>query len=243
MLRSRVLVAECFLIAGLKLGTAEAVVLVTVVLNFEGANQRRNPARVSPTPSLFKAVQNPGSVGIAAASRIQRVIDHDGTKPGDGGIERWLKLTDGLGLDRELVKSTDALLPGTRFAVDCYVTYVKEHSVLEGMTSSLTELFAPSIHRERIAGMLKNYDFIHDDIMAYFKKRLDQAPRDVEHVLELALLWPESRAEQQGVIDSLIFKLDCLWAQQDALYEAYVEGHIPPGAFVPEDFDDRPRFD
>jgi len=174
---------------------------------------------------------------------IQRVIDHDGTKPGDGGTERWLKLTDGLGLNRELVKSTDALLPGTRFAVDCYVTYVKEHSVLEGMTSSLTELFAPSIHRERIAGMLKNYDFIHDDIMTYFKKRLDQAPRDVEHVLELALLWPESRAEQQGVIDSLIFKLDCLWAQQDALYEAYVEGHIPPGAFVPEDFDDRPRFD
>jgi coenzyme PQQ biosynthesis protein C/coenzyme PQQ biosynthesis protein B len=159
---------------------------------------------------------------------IQRVVDHDGAKPGDGGIERWLKLTDGLGLDREYVKSTDGLLPGTRFAVDCYVTYVKEYSVLEGMTSSLTELFAPSIHRERIAGMLKNYDFIHDDIMAYFKKRLDQAPRDAEHVLELALSWPQSRAEQQGVIDSLIFKLDCLWAQQDALYDAYVEATFRP---------------
>ena len=75
------------------------------------------------------------------------------------------------------------------------------------------------------------------------KQRLNEAPRDAEHVLELALTWPKSRVEQEGVINSLIFKLDCLWAQQDALYEAYVEGHIPPGAFVPEDFDDRPRFD
>ena len=88
---------------------------------------------------------------------IQRVLDHDGSTAGEGGIERWLKLTDGLGLDRELVKSTDQLLPGTRFAVDCYITYVKEHSVLEGMTSSLTELFAPSIHRERIAGAVLDH--------------------------------------------------------------------------------------
>ena len=75
MLRSRVLAVECFLIAGLKLGVGEAVVLVAVVLDFEGAYQRRNPARVVPTPPLFQAVQNAGPVGITAAGRIHRVID------------------------------------------------------------------------------------------------------------------------------------------------------------------------
>ena len=92
----------------------------------------------------------------------KRILDHDGESTGSGGIERWYKLTDGLGLDREYIKSTDGILSTTRFAVDAYVNFVKERSLLEAITSSLTELFAPSIHKERIAGMLENYDFIND---------------------------------------------------------------------------------
>ena len=118
---------------------------------------------------------------------IRRVLDHDGDSKDSGGIERWFRLTDGLGLDREYVVSTKGILPGTRFAVDAYVNFVKEKTLLEGITSSLTELFAPSIHKERISGMLENYSFINDDVMAYFKKRLNQATKDADYVLAYAL--------------------------------------------------------
>ena len=115
---------------------------------------------------------------------IKRILDHDGRKNDEGGIERWYKLTDGLGLDRNYVKSTEGILPATRFAVDAYVNYVKDKSLLEGVTSSLTELFAPKIHKERIVGMLENYDFVNDSTMAYFKKRVDQATDDADFVLD-----------------------------------------------------------
>jgi len=126
-----------------------------------------------------------------------RLEDHDGAEGGEGGIERWFKLTDGLGLDREYVRSTRGILPATRFAVDAYVTFVREKTPLEGMTSSLTELFAPGIHKERIVGMLENYDFVSDETMAYFKKRLNQATRDADYVLDIAKKMartPEDRA-------------------------------------------------
>ena len=94
------------------------------------------------------------------------------TKNRPGGIERWLKLTDGLGLDREAVTSTRLLLPATRFAVQAYVHFVRERSLLEAVASCLTELFSPQIITERMAGMLAHYDFITPEIMSYF----DQAP-------------------------------------------------------------------
>jgi len=168
-----------------------------------------------------------------------RLEDHDGAEGKEGGIERWFKLTDGLGLDREYVKSTKGILPATRFAVDAYVTYVRERTPLEGMTSSLTELFAPGIHKERIAGMLENYDFVSDETMAYFKKRLGQAPRDAEYVLEVAKREARTPEQQEAVCNALIFKCDVLWVMLDALHHAYVEGHIPPGVFVPEGPDER----
>src|SRR5690606_25434158 len=73
----------------------------------------------------------------------QRIADHDGDGTNLGGIERWLRLCEGLGLDRELVASGRAVLPGVRFAVEAYVHFVQERSVLEAIASSLTELFAP----------------------------------------------------------------------------------------------------
>ena len=100
--------------------------------------------------------------------------------------------------------------------------------------SSVTELFAPSIHKARISGMLENYDFISDDVMAYFKRRLTQAPRDADFALEYVKQNARTPEAQQGVLDALRFKTQVLWAQLDALHLAYVEpGMIPPGAFVP----------
>lgn len=164
-----------------------------------------------------------------------RILDHDGLLPDEeGGIERWLVLTDGLGLDREYVISRRGALPATIFAVEAYVTFVREQPLTIAVASSLTELFAPKIHRERIAGMLENYSFIDDTVMAYFKRRLTQAPRDADFALNYILKNARTREEQQACIDAVRFKCNVLWVQLDALYHAYVDGHIPPGAFRPE---------
>jgi coenzyme PQQ biosynthesis protein C len=164
-----------------------------------------------------------------------RILDHDGLLPDEeGGIERWLVLTDGLGLDREYVISRRGALPATIFAVEAYVTFVREQPLTIAVASSLTELFAPKIHKERISGMLENYSFIDDTVMAYFKRRLTQAPRDADFALNYILKNARTRDEQQACIDAVRFKCNVLWAQLDALSHAYIDGHIPPGAFRPE---------
>jgi coenzyme PQQ biosynthesis protein C len=164
----------------------------------------------------------------------KRVIDHDGMEEGDGGIARWLHLTSGLGLDREFVISTAGILPATRFAVEAYVHFCRERTLLEAIASSLTELFSPQIIGERIEGMLKHYDFVTQDTLAYFTKRPPQAQRDSEFALSYVKANARTRAEQQRVLDALKFKCDVLWVQLDALWHAYVEDHIPPGAWRPE---------
>ncbi|WP_041802438.1 pyrroloquinoline-quinone synthase PqqC [Rhodopseudomonas palustris] len=171
------------------------------------------------------------------ATRVEwrhRLEDHDGDLGAEGGIERWLKLTEGLGLDSAYVESTEGILPATRFAVDAYVHFVRDRTPLEAIASSLTELFAPNLHEERIAGMLEHYDFVNPQIMTYFKRRLQQAPRDAQFALDYVKRHADTPAEREAVCNALIFKTNVLWAQLDALHHAYVDGQIPPGAFVPE---------
>ena len=162
-----------------------------------------------------------------------RISDHDGDIGTEGGIERWIKLTEGLGLDTDYVESAEGILPATRFAVEAYVHFVREKSPLEAIASSLTELFAPNLHEERISGMLKHYDFVNPEVMSYFSRRLTQAPRDSEFALNYVKQHAKTPYERQLVCNALIFKTNVLWVQLDALYHAYVEGHVPPGAFVP----------
>ena len=164
----------------------------------------------------------------------QRIIDHDGDDSYDGGIERWLRLTDTLGFDRDYVISGEGLLPGTRFAVEAYLHFVRERSLLEAVASSLTELFAPTIIAERVSGMLANYEFIGREALSYFDKRLSQAPRDADFAIDYVKREARLPHQQQAVLKALEFKCDVLWAQLDALYYAYVApGHVPPGAFRP----------
>jgi pyrroloquinoline-quinone synthase len=170
---------------------------------------------------------------------IHRIHDHDGLGEEAGGIERWLVLTDGLGLSREYVTSRRGALPATKFAVEAYVRFVVEQPLTVAVASSLTELFAPAIHRERIAGMLENYDFVDDHVMAYFKRRLTQAPRDSEFALAYVKNNAHTRAEQEACVAAVRFKCNVLWAQLDALHHAYVTpGEIPPGAFHPGEVND-----
>lgn len=163
-----------------------------------------------------------------------RIEDHDGTDGTNGGIARWLKLTDGLGLDRAVVTSERAVLPATVFAADAYVHFVRDKSLLEAVASSLTELFAPKIIAERVDGMLAGYDFVSKETLAYFGARLTQAPRDADFALNYCIEHARTREEQQLCLDALTFKCNVLWSMLDALHFAYVTpGLIPPGAFKP----------
>ncbi|MCK8782966.1 pyrroloquinoline-quinone synthase PqqC [Roseomonas sp. NAR14] len=164
----------------------------------------------------------------------RRLVDHDGDGGRPGGVERWLALTDGLGLDRGYVTSLAGLLPATRFAVDAYVDFVRDRSVLEAVASSLTEMFSPAIISERVSGMLRGYPFVDAATLAYFTPRLTQAPQDVAFALDYVKAEARTRAAQESVLAALRFKCDLLWAQLDALHHAYVvPGAPPPGAFRP----------
>jgi len=168
----------------------------------------------------------------------QRLEDHDGdgTSEMGSGIDRWLALTDGLGLDRADVVSIRLLLPGTRFAVEAYVQFVRDRTLLEAIASSLTELFSPQIITERVRGMLAHYDYVKPATLAYFDKRPPQAARDAEFALSYVKSHARSAEQQQAVLAALHFKCDVLWSMLDALEHAYVTpGRIPPGAFVPDD--------
>jgi len=166
---------------------------------------------------------------------VRRLLDHDGSGEDEGGIERWLRLTDGLGLDRQYVRSMRGALPATRFAVDAYVRFVSERSLTEAVASSLTELFAPAIHEERIAGMLEHYRFIDESVLTYFRRRLSQANRDAEFALDYVKREAKTAEMRAACVEAVRFKCDVLWAQLDALHHAYVApGLPPPGAFRPE---------
>jgi pyrroloquinoline-quinone synthase len=165
---------------------------------------------------------------------VHRIHDHDGIGQEGGGIERWHKLTEGLKLDRAYVMSQEGALATTRFAVQAYERFVYEKTSLEAIASSLTELFAPALHAERISGMLAGYDFISEEVMVYFRTRMDQAPHDASFALRYVRDHATTPKEQAQVLKALEFKTNVLWAQLDALYFAYVEpGFVPPGAFRP----------
>lgn len=166
-----------------------------------------------------------------------RIEDHDGdpgTDGREGGIRRWLRLAEAVGLDPDYVASTEGVLPATRFAVEAYVRFVRDEPFLAAIAASLTELFAPAIHKQRIAGLLEHYDFATPETLAYFRRRLDEAPKDVAFGLNYVLDNAASRDAQDTAAQALIFKTDVLWSQLDALWGAYVDpGRIPPGAWQP----------
>jgi pyrroloquinoline-quinone synthase len=162
-----------------------------------------------------------------------RIEDHDGGVDEGGGIRRWLKLAEAVGLDPDYVASGRGVMPATRFAVDAYVRFVRDQPLIAAMASSLTEMFAPAIHGQRIEGLLKHYAFANSDSIAYFSHRLSEAPRDVAFTLNWVLDHAVTRADQTDALRALTFKTEVLWAQLDALWHGYVAGNIPPGAWQP----------
>jgi pyrroloquinoline-quinone synthase len=164
---------------------------------------------------------------------IHRIVDHDGSEAGEGGIEAWLQLGEACGLSRETLASQRLVLPGVRFAVDAYVNFVRDAHWLEGVCSSLTELFAPTIHRDRLQTWPTRYPWIRPEGLDYFRSRIGLAHRDVEHGLALVLDHFDTRERQQQALDIVRFKLEVLWSMLDAMYLAYVV-RMPPFFHQPE---------
>jgi pyrroloquinoline-quinone synthase len=161
----------------------------------------------------------------------KRVVDHDGDATREGGIERWIRLAEATGLERERVVRRDEVLPGTRYAVDAYLSLVRNRSFLEAVASSLTEMFSRDLITLRMDRLRQHYPWLSGGL-DYFTARLDQAPEDARFALQWVTEHASTRAEQELAIAALRAKCDILWAQLDALYFAYVQpGWPPPGAF------------
>lgn len=152
---------------------------------------------------------------------IQRIIDHDGTQGEEGGIEAWLRLGEACGLERKAITSLEHVLPGVRFAVDAYINFGRTRPWQEAVCSSLTELFAPEIHQKRLDNWPQFYPWIEAEGYYYFKKRLSEARRDVEHGLTVTLDHFKTREQQERALDILQFKLDVLWSMLDAMQVNY----------------------
>ena len=152
---------------------------------------------------------------------VQRILDHDGYGDDPGGIASWLRLGEAVGLAREDVESLRDVLPGVRFAVDAYVNFARRAPWQEAACSSLTELFAPQIHKQRLANWPEHYPWIDRDGLRYFQSRVSLARRDVEHGLAVTLDYFRTRLEQERALGILGFKLDVLWAMNDAMAAAY----------------------
>lgn len=154
---------------------------------------------------------------------IRRILDHDGTADSEGGIEAWLRLGEAVGLTRDEVRDERHVVPGVRFAVDAYVTFARTRPWPEAVASSLTELFAPDLMAQRLAAFEHFYPWIERDGLAYFRARLQQAPRDSEHALEVVTEFCRTPDEQAGAVAALSFKCDVLWSMLDAIDQAYAD--------------------
>ena len=152
---------------------------------------------------------------------VQRILDHDGYGDDPGGIDSWLRLAEAVGLERPQVESLQQVLPGVRFAVDAYVNFARRAPWPEAVCASLTELFAPEIHRQRLATWPQHYPWIDSAGLSYFQSRVSLARRDVEFGLALTLERFETRPAQERALQVLQFKLDVLWQMNDAMALAY----------------------
>jgi pyrroloquinoline-quinone synthase len=154
-------------------------------------------------------------------SWVQRILDHDGYGDDPGGIDSWLRLGEAVGLPRDQVEGLSLVLPGVRFAVDAYVNFARRAPWQEAVCSSLTELFAPEIHKQRLANWPLHYPWVDPAGLHYFQSRVSLARRDVEFGLAFTLNHFTTRAQQERAVEILKFKLDVLWQMSDAIALRY----------------------
>ena len=152
---------------------------------------------------------------------VRRIVDHDGTAPGSGGIELWVTLGVALGVPREEMLDERHVVPGVRLAAESYVTFCRTHHWVDAVASSLTELFAPSLMHERLAAFPRHYPWVDASALEYFRSRLEQAPRDSAHALEIVTTRCTTTDTQRRAFEALQFKLEMLWVMIDSIHHAF----------------------
>ena len=152
---------------------------------------------------------------------IHRITDHDGQQDGEGGLFLWLKLAEGVGLDRAEVQSLSRVLPAVRFACDAYVQLVKERTLLEAVASSLTEFFAPDIMSVRLAAWEKHYPWVDPGVQDYFRSRVTRARNDSTEAIDFVSEHATTAALQDKCVQAFTTKCEILWALLDAVAAAY----------------------
>jgi pyrroloquinoline-quinone synthase len=155
---------------------------------------------------------------------IRRIHDHDGNAPGEGGLELWLRLAEGVGLSRAEVEGLGSVLPGVRFACDAYVSLVRERSLLEAVASSLTEFFAPDLMSRRIQAWEEHYPWVDKEMLAYFRSRVPRAARDSQEAISFVVSHATTFELQERCVAALIRKTEILWHLLDCVQAAYVPG-------------------
>jgi len=153
-------------------------------------------------------------------SWIHRLADHDGAREGEGGLAEWLALARAVGLDEGDVRSCRRVLPAVRYACDAYVELVRSRSLVEAVASSLTEHFAPTIMRTRVAAWETHYPWVDKAALQYFRQRVPRATRDAEEAIEFVTRHATTRELQDACLRALIEKCSILWALLDAVAEA-----------------------
>jgi pyrroloquinoline-quinone synthase len=154
---------------------------------------------------------------------IRRIQDHDGEAAGQGGLELWLRLAEGVGLDRHEVATCRSVLPGVRFACDSYVELVRERSLVEAVASSLTEFFAPDLMSKRVLAWERHYPWVSREMLEYFRSRVPRARRDSEEALDFVVRHATTYELQARCVAALIRKTEILWHLLDCVYAAYIE--------------------
>lgn len=152
---------------------------------------------------------------------LRRIVDHDGAQAGEGGLELWLRLAEGVGLAREDVRAHRRVLPAVRFACDAYVQLVRERSLVEAVASSLTEFFSPQIMTRRLAAWAEHYPWVDPEVLTYFRTRVDRARRDSEEALAFVLAEAQTRVLQERCLEAFVTKCEILWSLLDAVEHAY----------------------
>ncbi len=151
---------------------------------------------------------------------LRRIRDHDGEREGEGGLELWLRLADGVGLDREAVRACRQVLPGVRFACDAYVELVRERSLVEAVASSLTEFFAPDLMSQRILAWERHYPWVRPELLEYFRTRVPRARRDSEEALAFVAAHATTCDLQERCVAALVRKAEILWQLLDSVEAA-----------------------
>ena len=160
---------------------------------------------------------------------IRRIQDHDGQQEGEGGLALWLRLAEGVGLDRDEVASCRSVLPGVRFACDGYVDLVRQRSLVEAVALSLTEFFAPDLMSKRIQAWERHYPWVSPEMLAYFRSRVPRARQDSLEAVDFVVRHATTRELQERCVGALIRKTEILWHLLDCVYAAYIEPGWGPG--------------